>query len=193
LGQDSTARPSSLFVGSWWSVLLRGLTAIAFGMLALIYPYRTVRTLVILFGFYALLHGMLSVAAAIGVRSESKGRWLLIFEGIIGVVAGVVALREPSLATIVLTVLLWVWAMITGFLRIGEAVRLRKSLPGELCLALSGVVTVLFGLMLMLGPLVGKVGVGRMIGVYALLLGLLEILLGRELRALRRNPQLAGL
>jgi uncharacterized membrane protein HdeD (DUF308 family) len=166
----------------------------ALGVVALISPYWTVRALVILFGLYALLHGALSVAAAVGVRRESKGQWLLILEGIIGVVAGIVALREPSVIAMVLVIVVCAWAIITGILRIAEAVRLRKSLPGELWLMLSGVVTVLFGLMLIFGPVVDKVGMGRMIGVYALLLGFLEILLGRELRGLpgHGNPQLAG-
>jgi uncharacterized membrane protein HdeD (DUF308 family) len=169
------------------------LIAIAFGVAALISPYRTIRTLVILFGLYALLHGITSVAAAIRSHSESKGRSLLILQGIVGVVAGVVTLRQPSATAFVLVIVVWVWAIITGILRIGEAVTLRKSLPGEPWLALSGILTVVFGVILMSGVVVDKVDVGRVIGAYALLLGLLEILLGRELKGFRRSPQLAGI
>jgi uncharacterized membrane protein HdeD (DUF308 family) len=170
--------------------VLRGFTAVAFGVLALISPYRTVRALVMLFGLYAVLHGVLSVVSAISSRGEGGGRRLLTYEGIISIVAGVVTLRAPYLTALVLMFVVCAWAIVTGILRIAEAARLRRSIPGELWLALSGVATVLFGLILILGPVVGKIGVGWMIGIYALLLGLFEILLGYELRALPRGRPL---
>lgn len=181
-----------LFVGRWWSVVLRGLAAIAFGVLAAVWPHKTLAVLMTLFGLYALLHGILSVAAAIGTPGDRSGRWLLAIEGFVGVAAGVITLRTPSVTAMVLIFFVWLWAIITGTLRIVEAIRLRKVLPGEIWLALSGVVTVIFGVMLMLRPVVGLIGVAWLIAAYALLLGLLEILLGVELRGMRRHPLPAG-
>jgi uncharacterized membrane protein HdeD (DUF308 family) len=86
-----------------------------------------------------------------------------------------------------LVLFIWLWAVGTGALRIAEAVRLRKMISGEPWLALSGVATLLFGSMALLGPLVGTIGLAWMIAGYALVLGLFEIMLGRELRAFQSS------
>jgi uncharacterized membrane protein HdeD (DUF308 family) len=176
-----------LFTRCWRVVLLRGVIALIFGLAAFIWPHLTLATLVMLFGWYALVHGIFSMVAAIGYQPESGNRWLLALEGVVGMLAGIITLRSPTATALVLIFFVWIWAVATGILRIAEAIRLRNEIRGEVWLALSGVVTVVFGLMLRLRPIAGLVALAWIIAAYALLLGLLEILLGLELRAMGRT------
>ena len=173
---------TTLFAGRWWAVLIRGLVAIAFGVLAFTWPGVTLATLVLLFGFYALLDGAFSLISAIGGRRRREDRWLLTLEGVIGIWAGLVTLRAPVVTAVVLVFLMSMWAMATGFLRIVAAVRLRKEISGEVWLVLSGLASVLFALMLMLRPMVGALALVWIIAGYALIMGVFLIMLGIELR-----------
>jgi uncharacterized membrane protein HdeD (DUF308 family) len=139
-----------------------------------------------LFGLYALVHGILSIAAAIGSRGQ-HGCLLMAIEGIVGLCAGVTTLRTSSPTPMAFVFLVWLWAIATGILRIAEAIRLRKEISGDIWLALSGVVTVLFGLMLLLRPYIGVFGLALLIAAFALICGVFEILLGWELRAVRHG------
>jgi len=186
LSKSFSADRSELFKGRGWVVLLRGLTAITFGILALASPHTTPGTLGLLFGLYALAHGILSVAAAIGGRGQ-HGCLLLATEGIIGLWAGVVTLWTTLPSPKALIFLIWVWAVGAGVLRIVEAIRLRKEISGDVWLALSGSVTVLLAIMLMLRPVVGAVGLALLISAFAFICGVFEILLGYELRAAGRR------
>jgi uncharacterized membrane protein HdeD (DUF308 family) len=185
LTEDSAPGVIRLFAARWWAVILRGIVAIAFGVLAFAWPGVTVATLVLLFGCYALVDGIFSLVTAIGGRRHRGDRWLLALEGIVGIWAGVVTLRAPALTAMVLVFFISIWAMATGFLRIAAAVRLRKEISGEVWLALSGVLSVLFALMLILRPAIGALALVWVIAGYALVLGVFEIMLGFELRGMR--------
>jgi uncharacterized membrane protein HdeD (DUF308 family) len=188
----SPTESDKLFRGRGWVVLLRGITAVAFGVLAFAWQHVTLPTLVLLFGTYALVHGILSVAAAIGSRGQ-PGCLLLGVEGIVGLWAGVMTLRTSSPTPMAFVFLVWLWAIATGILRIAEAIRLRKEISGDIWLALSGVVTVFLGLVLFSRKIIGGVvGVALLIGVFALIWGVLEILLGWELRAVRHGRPTGG-
>ncbi len=166
-------------------MLLRGIIAITFGVLAFAWPGVTVATLVLLFGSYALVDGVFSLLTAPGGGRHHEDRWLLAPEGIVGVSAGVVTLRFPAFSAVMLVFfvfLISIWATATGFLRIAAAIRLRKEISGEVWLALSGVLSVFFALMLMVRPAVGALAVIWVIAGYALILGVFEIILGVELR-----------
>ena len=182
---DSSRNAVGLFLGRWWTVLLRGLAAVVFGVLMFVWPHLTVAKLVLFFGLYALIHGTTSLIAAIANRQKTRSRWLLAFEGAIGIFAGLVTLRSPLLTLLVLIFFVWAWALVTGVLRIFEAIRLRKEISGEVWLALSGVVLIVFAFMLRLRPVVGAFDLAWVIGAGALLFGLLEIMLGRELRSVQ--------
>jgi uncharacterized membrane protein HdeD (DUF308 family) len=175
----------AVFTSRWWVVLLRGLVAITFGILAFAWPGVTLATLVLLFAFYALTDGIFSLFTAIGGQRNREQRWLLSLEGVVGIWAGVVMLRAPAVTALFLVFFISIWAMVTGSLRIVAAIRLRKEITGELWLVLSGVFAILFALMLMARPLVGAVTLVWVIGGYALILGLFQVLLGFELRRLR--------
>jgi uncharacterized membrane protein HdeD (DUF308 family) len=185
LSEDSVPDIARLFGTRWWVILLRGVVAIAFGVLAFTWPVLTLATLVLLFGFYAFVDGVFSLMTAIGGHRQKEDRWLLALEGIVGIWAGVVTLRAPALTALALLLLISFWAMATGFLRIVAAIRLRKEISGELWLALSGVLSILFALVLMMQPGIGALGLVWVIGGYALILGVFEIMLGFELRSMR--------
>ena len=183
---NTSSRSADVFVGREWIVLLRGVTAIAFGVLAVTIPHMAQDKLVKLFGVYALFHGLLSLAASIGGRGR-LGCVLLRTEGMIGFFAGIFALRTSMPPPMVSIILIWLWAIATGALQIVEAVRLRKEISGDVWLALGGLVSVFFGVILWLMPFFGAIGLAVRIAAFALIWGVLEILLGRELRAMRRG------
>jgi len=178
--ENSALETASLFAGRWWTVVLRGIIAIAFGVLAFAWPGVTLGMLVLLFGCYALVDGCFSLLTALGGRRREE-RWLLVLEGVVGIWAGVVTLRAPAVTAVVLAFFVSIWAMATGFLRIAAAIRLRKEISGELWLALSGFLSVVFALMLMLRPALGALTLIWVIAGYALILGVFLIMLGIEL------------
>jgi uncharacterized membrane protein HdeD (DUF308 family) len=183
--QDFAGTEIALFARRWWAVVLRGLVAVGFGLSAFAWPGVTLAVLVMLFGVYALCDGVVSLIAAIMGRRQQEDRWLLALEGIVGIWVGVLTLREPQVTALALVFFVSMWAMATGFLRIAAAIRLRKEISGEFLLGLSGVLSVLFALMLILRPVIGAVSLVWVIAGYAILLGILLIMLGVELRARR--------
>jgi uncharacterized membrane protein HdeD (DUF308 family) len=170
-----------LYAGRWWAVLLRGVLAVMFGVLAFAWPAVTLAVLVLMFGYYALADGVFSLVAAAG-GGRREHRWVLALEGVVGIWAGVVTLRAPHVIASVLIFFLSFWAMTSGFLRIAAAFRLRREISGELWLAASGILSVLFALMLLIRPAVGAVGLVWILAGYAMVIGVVLIMLGLELR-----------
>ncbi len=173
-----------LFAGRWWAVVLRGVIAVMFGVLAFAWPAVTLAVLVMMFGYFALADGLCSLVAAAGGRHR-EDRWVLALEGIVGIWAGVVTLRAPHVIAAVLVFFLSFWAMATGFLRIAAAFRLRREISGERWLAASGILSVLFALMLLIRPAVGAVGLVWIFAGYAMVMGAVLIILGMELRGVQ--------
>jgi uncharacterized membrane protein HdeD (DUF308 family) len=169
----------------WWTVVLRGAIAVVFGVVALIWPDITVRVLVLLFGFYALLDGLLALAALlVGGNLVSERRGWLIVEGIAGIAAGVIAFLWPEITALVLLYLIAAWAIATGVLEVAVAIWLRRELRGEWLLALAGIVSVVFGVFLIVRPSEGAIAVVWLIGIFAILFGAALIGLGLRLRRL---------
>jgi uncharacterized membrane protein HdeD (DUF308 family) len=183
-------RSGYVFGGREWVVLLRGVVAIALAVAAFTWPHMTQAKLVNLFGIYALLHGLLSLISAIGGRGQ-PGCWMLGAEGAFGLWAGLLTLLTSLPSPLISIMLIWLWAAGTGVLQIVEAIRLRKEISGDVWLALGGLVTLCFGAIVWLRPFIGMIGLAVTIAVFALLWGVFELLLGRELRALRKG-RLAG-
>jgi len=161
----------------WWIYVLRGILAIAFGLLALIWPGLTVGILVLLFGIYVIFEGILALSAAFRNRHR-KVWWVLLLEGIAGIVVGLFAFIWPGLTAVVLLIFIAVWAILTGILEIGAALQLRKQFKGEWALLLTGILSILIGLILMINPGAGVLAVVWLIGIYAILFGVLLTILG---------------
>jgi uncharacterized membrane protein HdeD (DUF308 family) len=171
---------------SWWVPALRGVFAIAFGVLALMWPGLTLLALVSLFSAYALLTGAVSIFGAIRNRKRDDEWWLLLLLGLVGVGAGVVAMIHPGLTTLVLVLLIGANALVTGVLDIAAAIRLRKVIRGEWLLALNGIVAIVFGALIFLFPAAGALALVWMISVYAVATGVLLLAVAFRLRARAR-------
>jgi uncharacterized membrane protein HdeD (DUF308 family) len=177
---------------NWWTVLLRGVVALIFGLLALIWPDITVLVLVTLFGAYALVDGALALGRAIvGRRGAGGSRGWLAITGITGILAGIVVLAWPGETALVLLWLIAAWAILTGVLEIISAVRGRREIRGEWLFILGGALSVLFGIVLMVWPAAGALAVIFIIGLYAVLFGIVQIALAFRLRRLRSDGAVA--
>jgi len=177
----------------WWALALRGVAALVFGVLAVIWPEVTVIVLLVMFGAYALVDGIFALGTAIvGRRDTVAERVLLVVQGITGILAGILTFVWPGMTTLVLLWLIAGWAIITGVLGIAAAIRLRREIAGEWLLATGGVLSVLFGVLLIVWPAAGALAVVVLIGFYAIAYGIVLLFLGLRLRKLRREGQVSG-
>lgn len=176
----------------WWALVVRGVAAILFGALTFALPGISLLVLLVLWAAYALVDGVLSVVlAARGARAGRRWGWLL-FEGIASIAAGVVAVVWPGITAWALLMVIAAWAVLTGIAEIAIAIRLRRQLHGEWLLALSGVLSIAFGVLLVAYPSAGVLAVLWMVGAYAILFGVLLIGLGWRLHAWHRGSEHPG-
>jgi uncharacterized membrane protein HdeD (DUF308 family) len=174
---------------SWWSLVVRGIFAIIFGILAFVWPGLTLVTLVILFGAYAFVDGIFAIFGAIGGWGERDDHWLLLLEGLLGVGIGIITFAAPGVTAVGLLLYIVAWSLATGVLEIAAAIRLRKEIKGEGWLILSGIASIVFALLLMIFPAAGALGFLWLIAIYALVFGVILIALGLKLRGLRSQPK----
>ena len=173
---------------NWWALGLRGLIAILFGLLTFFIPGITLVTLVLLFGAYALVDGVFNIIAFFRVASH---HWALLLEGVIGFIAGIVTFAWPAITALVLLYLIAFWAIFTGIFEVIGGFRLRKALPNEWLLILMGVLSLLFGFLILLAPGIGALAIVLWIGAYALMFGIFLLALAFRLRGhnrLAKNP-----
>lgn len=176
----------------WWALALRGAVAVLFGLMAFFWPGLTLTVLVWLFGAFILIDGIFALIAAVRFASAHE-RWLpLLVEGIVGVLAGLLTLVWPGLTAIALVYLAAAWAILTGVLEIAAAVRLRREIANEWLLALTGVLSILLGILLAAVPAAGLLVWAWMIGAYAVLFGVLLIVLACRLRGLGTGLRASG-
>jgi uncharacterized membrane protein HdeD (DUF308 family) len=176
----------------WWAFALRGVAAIAFGIVAMLVPAAAVLAMAVVIGAYALLDGLLYLVAAVTQPVPHRHWWTSVLYGLIGMVAGAVVLVTPWVAGAALATFLWValavWACATGVIELIAAVRLRGEIAGEWLLALNGVLSLLLGIVLFawlaLHPVAGIVALGIAIGVYAVISGVVLLSLALRLRKL---------
>lgn len=159
---------------NWWLVLLRGLFAILFGILTIVWPGLTLLTLVLLYGVFALFDGGLAIGAAI-MGGSPVPRWWLALVGVLGIVAGVLTLTWPGITGLILLFFIAGWAIASGIFEIVGAIRLRKEIEGEWWLIATGVLSVLFGLLILAFPSAGALGIALAIGWFAILYGVLHV------------------
>jgi uncharacterized membrane protein HdeD (DUF308 family) len=182
---------SDLLARNWWAVALRGVFTLLFGVAALILPLATVASLVLLFAIYMLVDGVFTIVA--GVRAAARHeRWgLLILEGLVDLLAGAIALLLPGLTVLVAVTLLGIWSVVTGALMLGAAFRLHGG-HGRWLLALSGVVSIVWGVLLWVAPIAGALVLTWWLGGYALVFGTLMLVFAFRLRGRRGSMLPAG-
>ena len=172
---------------NWWLVVLRGVLGIAFGVITFVAPAISLAALVLLFGAYAFADGVLAIASAVRRRTTTDRWWILLLEGLVGIGAGLVTLFLPGITALVLLYIIAGWAVATGILELVAAVRLRKEIKHEWLLALSGIASVAFGVLIALFPGAGALALVIWIGAYAFVFGALLVALGVRLRGLGRS------
>jgi len=169
---------------NWWVLAIRGVAAILFGIGAFVWPGITLAVLVLLFGAYALVDGIFAVIAGISVRKEQERWWMMLLSGLAGIVIGIVTFLSPGITALVLLYFIAAWSIVTGAFEIAAAIRLRKEIEGEWLLALAGLASLIFGILLVVLPGPGALALIWLIGVYALLYGILMLALAFRLRGL---------
>ncbi len=174
---------------NWWAVLLRGIAGVIFGILTFFAPAISLGALVLLFGAYALVDGVLTIVSAVKNRATTERWWVLLLEGIVGVAAGILTFLWPGITALALLYVIAAWALVTGGLEIAAAIRLRKVIDHEWLLILSGIASVALGVMLVLFPGAGALALVLWIGAYATVFGALLIALGFRLHSLSRSDQ----
>ena len=183
--EDGMAQPQALpsESGHWWALALRGAIAILFGLAALLRPEIALEALILLFGAYALVDGVFAIVGIFGGTRGGTPRWLLLIEGIAGILAGLIAFVLPGLTALLLLYLIAAWAIITGIFEIATAIRLRREIRGEWALIIGGALSVLFGVILIVvSPFAAILSLIWLIGVYAVAFGILMLITAFQVR-----------
>ncbi|MGH7307006.1 MAG: HdeD family acid-resistance protein [Candidatus Rokuibacteriota bacterium] len=170
---------------NWWAVVLRGVFAVLFGLGAFLWPGLTLAVLVLLYGGYLFIDGILAILWALSKRREGAFSWEVFLVGLASLAAGVLTLLWPGVTAIALLYLIAAWAIIRGIFEILAAFRLRRELSNEWLLALNGVLSVVFGIILIVAPGAGALAVLWLIGSFAIVVGIVMIVLGFRLRSVK--------
>jgi len=168
---------ASILSRHWWALLLRGIVAIAFGVLTWLRPGISLAALILLFGVYALSDGILAVWTAIEGRKEAEHWWVLLLGGLVGVGVGILTFLRPGMTALAIQFYIAIWAIGTGVLQVAAAIRVRKEIEGEWLLILGGLASVLFGVLLMAQPEAGALSLLWLIGGYAVIFGIILVVL----------------
>ncbi|CAH0999111.1 hypothetical protein LEM8419_00407 [Neolewinella maritima] len=169
---------------NWWAILLRGIVALLIAAVTFIVPEATLIALVVLFAVYALLDGVFLLVIGFRGRRERPRWWVQIVQGLLSIGAGIVALTNPQLVALFFLYLVAAWAIFTGATEIIAAIQLRKEIRGEWLLILSGLASVALGIILMALPAAGLLVWLYLIGGFALISGILLIVLALRMRKL---------
>jgi len=172
---------------NWWALALRGVLGMLFGVFTFVAPAAALAALVLLFGAYALVDGVFNIVAALRDARGDRGWWALLLSGVAGVVAGLIAFAAPAFTALVLLYMIAAWALVTGALEIATAIRLRRHITGEWLMALNGALSIVFGGLVMVAPVVGALALVLLVGIYAFVSGLLLVALGFRLRGVARQ------
>jgi uncharacterized membrane protein HdeD (DUF308 family) len=174
---------------TWWTLMLRGVIAVVFGVLAFAWPGLSVAALVILFGAFAFVDGIFNIIDAFVRHDAAGGRWVSIIQGLIGIGAGVVTFFWPHLTLIALISLMAAWAIMMGVFEIVAAIRLRHQINNEWLLVLTGILSIVLGIAFIMYPVAGLIALIWWIGAYAIVTGIMLLALGFRLRWWYHHPE----
>lgn len=176
-----------LLARNWWMFFLRGVLALVFGIAALFFPATAFLSLVLVFGAFALVDGVVALIAAFTGGAKSENWWWLILEGAVGILIGVLTIIQPTAMGEAWLILIAAWAIVTGIFEVITAIRLRKVIEGEFWMILGGLISIGFGVLVMVNPMSGAFAVGFIVGIYAILFGVLFIMLALNLRKFKNS------
>jgi len=166
----------------WWLVLLRGIVAILFGLLAWAWPGATLLTMTLFWGAYALVDGVAALWGGWQTKDAGKPMWQIVLIGLLGIAAGIFTFVAPGITAFALLIVIAVWAIANGVFQIAAAVRLRKEIANEWLMILSGALSIAFGALMIANPGAGALAVLWLIGVFAIAYGALLVVLALKLR-----------
>lgn len=173
---------SSTLARNWTVVMARGVFGLLIGLIAFLFPGPTLLSLVGLFAVFLIIDGILAIVAAVRAANKNERFGFFIFEGIAGIVAGIAAMAMPGLTVLVFVGLLAAWALVSGFLELRAAYKLAAD-HGRWWLALGGIISIVFGIVLIAAPMFGALVVTWWVGAYATFFGACLLALGFKLRA----------
>jgi uncharacterized membrane protein HdeD (DUF308 family) len=176
---------------AWWAFMLRGLLAVIVGVVMFVFPQIALPALILAFAVWMIVDGVAELIGAWRMRGQ-KQWWLGILEGVAGIVVGLIAVFIPGLTAVALLFLVAAWAIVTGVLEIIAAIRLREQISGELWMGLAGLLSILFGLYLVLFPGAGILSLLWLVGFFAILFGVSMLLLGWRLRGIYEQAKRQG-
>lgn len=174
---------ATLLARKWWALALRGLAALIFGLLMFVWPLISLEVLVLFFGGYAMADGLLSIVATAKAQVNSRRWWSLLVGGVLSFIIGLLTFIWPGITALVLLYLIAFRAILLGVFEVAAAIRLRRLFKGEWLLAIGGVISILFGLILLIYPAAGAIAVVWLIGLYSLVAGITLLALAFKLRS----------
>jgi uncharacterized membrane protein HdeD (DUF308 family) len=169
----------------WWTLPIRGVLAILFGIVAWLWPGLTVTVLAVLFGAWLFADGLLALVSSFVNRNRVDSVWPFVISGVVNIIAGIVVLVWPGISAIALMYFIAAWAIVTGIFAIVAAIQLRKRIENEWAIGLTGLLSVIFGVLTMIFPGTGAVALVWVIGIYAIIFGIGLIAAGFRLRSWR--------
>ena len=181
---------TTLAAQNWGMFVLRGILALALGVLAFAAPVTTLVSLIFVFAAYAVVDGILAIA--FGAGAPGGPRWLLVIAGILGILIGVYTVVSPQVTAVALVLLIGSFAIVRGVAEVGTAIWARNLIESAWLYVLSGIVSILFGAYLIVAPGDGAFAVLFVIGFYALFAGVMYVAIGLRLRGLNKTLESAS-
>lgn len=174
----------------WWMIVLRGIAALLFGLIAIFWPGISLDALVILFGAYALTDGLIALTGSLRMAAGEPRRSFLALTGVMGILIGLVSVLWPQATVMLLLYVVAAWALLFGVIEIVGSLRLRKQVGSDWPLSKGGIILVAFGLLLLAFPNAVAVAATWVIGIFALLIGV--ALLGFAWRRRAQDSKIIG-
>jgi uncharacterized membrane protein HdeD (DUF308 family) len=172
----------------WWVWLVRGILAIILAVLAFAQPGATLEAFTLLLGAYFVIDGVISFVHGLGQQPEGQSRWPLLIWGVVAILAGVSIFARPLVASVLaLTLVVGFWAIVIGVMEIVAGIRLREEIDSEWWLILAGISSIVFGVLIWINPLAGALSIAYLIGIWALLVGVCDLILGLRIKGLQNR------
>lgn len=182
-----------VMVRNWWMLALRGIAAIIFGIAVFLAPGIALNVLVLFWAVYVFIDGIFAIATALRNRETNPRWWVTLLEGVVSILAGIGAFLFPGLTSLVFLYIIAFWAVFTGIMEIIAAIQLRKEIEGEFWLGLSGLLSIIFGVALILFPGAGILTLLWLLGAYAIVFGAVMLILAFRLRGMGgQQPTTSG-
>lgn len=182
----------SSITGNWWAPVASGVLGIVIGVAAVVWPGQTIEALVLLLGVYLFVRGSIWLSFGLLAASARERWWPFVVNGIVAISLGVLTFAETQAMAVALVSLVGGWALLTGVLEIVAAIRFRQVIPNEFVLGLGGVLSMIFGVLVLAQPDIGAATLALLFGAYAVLVGVAQVWLGLLLKRLGQGAQRAA-